>query len=385
MTIAFVTVDLYPGREWLMPWRTVFEVSRRMRELGIETDVITLPVSGENAEYEFMGTQVKTAPRDFAAFAQYVNKGGYDVVIYPTPWREALKGSFKALKEIRCRKIAYIPGGVYSLGSCLTLARWGGMGVAKPYLLDALTPDCRVTKVLSCCGFEAVVGLTPYTAERLAKAGAKKAVAVVTAQDSFNEIEAQGFKVQGSKFQDESKDGLPEKFLLFSGAPAATRGAKQILLALDRVKSEDVRVVMLMRTDVGSDYEAVEETYRRMVHKERVIILRQKVTREQLRWMFGKAWYKLLPFVVIPSEIPVTYLEVLSCGTPIITFENGGTTRLLKEGLLLADRSISSLAATMERAWNDISLHDELSNNAKKIMASYPTWDDVAEQWIKLL
>lgn len=379
MKIAFTTVDLYPGREWLMPWRTVIEVCMRMRVRGIDAQVINVPVAAPADNYTFdypdgESIDIKSAPRDFSIFGRMMESDGYDMVIYPTPWREALKGNFKAMAGMKCRKIAYIPGGVYSVCDCLTLARWSGISIAKPYLIDALTPDRRVAKILNNCGFETVVGLTPYTAEVLQKAGCKNAVGIVTAKDSFCEILAQEIKVD-----------LPEKFLLFSGAPAPTRGAKQILQALDKVKHTDMRVVMLMRTDVGSDYEALENAYRKMVHKERVVMLKQKVTREQLRWIFEKAWYAMLPFVVVPSEVPVTYLEVMSCGTPVITFDNGGTTRLLKDGLLIANKSVDGLAKTMDKAWENVELHDRLAANALHMMKVYPTWDEVADQWIKLI
>ena len=93
----------------------------------------------------------------------------------------------------------------------------------------------------------------------------------------------------------------------------------------------------------------------------------------------------MLPFVVVPSEVPVTYLEVMSCGTPVITFDNGGTTRLLKDGLLIANKSVEGLAKTMDKAWEDVELHDKLSANALHMMKEYPTWDEVADQWIKLI
>ena len=379
MKIAFTTVDLYSGREWLMPWRTVIEVCMRMRVRGIDAQVINVPVAAPADDYTFYypdgeSIDIKSAPRDFSAFGRRMESEGYDMVIYPTPGREALKGGFKAMAGMKCKKIAYIPGGVYRICDCLTLARWSGISIAKPYLIDALTPDRRVAKILNNCGFETVVGLTPYTAEVLQKAGCKNAVGIMTAKDSFCEIQAQEIKVD-----------LPDRFLLFSGAPAPTRGAKQILQALDKVKHTDMRVVMLMRTDLGSDYEALENAFRKMVHKERVMMLRQRVTREQLRWIFEKAWYAMLPFVVVPSEVPVTYLEVMSCGTPVITFDNGGTTRLLKDGLLIANKSVDGLAKAMDKAWEDVELHDKLSANALHMMKEYPTWDEVADQWIKLI
>ena len=101
MKLAFTTVDLYPGREWLMPWRTVIEVCMRMRARGIDAQVINVPVAAPADDYTFYypdgeSIDIKSAPRDFSAFGRMMESEGYDMVIYPTPWREALKGGFNA-------------------------------------------------------------------------------------------------------------------------------------------------------------------------------------------------------------------------------------------------------------------------------------------------
>ena len=142
---------------------------------------------------------------------------------------------------------------------------------------------------------------------------------------------------------------------------------------------------MLMRTDVGSQYEKFEETLAKMKHPERVQFIKEKVTRNQLRAFFGEAWYALLPFIVIPSEVPLTYFELLSCGTPVITFKNGGTIEYLKDGLVIADKSVKGLARALDEAWKDETMRVRLSENGSKIMAAHPTWEQVGKEWIKLL
>lgn len=88
---------------------------------------------------------------------------------------------------------------------------------------------------------------------------------------------------------------------------------------------------------------------------------------------------------MIPSEVPLTYFELLSCGTPVITFVNGGTTEYLKYGLLTADKSIKGLAITIEKAWSDVALRNSRSDKGKIIMNAHPTWSQVGMEWINLL
>ena len=49
-----------------------------------------------------------------------------------------------------------------------------------------------------------------------------------------------------------------EQFICYTGAPAFTRGASILLKAIDKAKENNLRVVMLMRTDVCSDFTHID-------------------------------------------------------------------------------------------------------------------------------
>lgn len=395
MKIAFVTVDLFKGREFLMPWRTVMEVVRGMRLCGIDADVVTIPVMscastceesllGKSQE-TILGLRIKKAPRNFAAFCQYVEKEGYDVVIYPTPWREALKKDFKAFADLKCKKIAYFPGGVYSWYNNFSLWQWGGLNVAKPYMIDTLTPYKRFTKLMHECGFDAVVGLSPYTAETVKKAGFANTLSILPGKDDFDKLD----EIPNIFARFGLQEG--EKYLLFTGAPAATRGAQVLVKACEKLsriceRTNAPKVIFLMRKDVGSDFTLFLQAYNKISNKNNVILITEKVNRNELKTLMAHARGVLLPFLVIPSEIPITYFEVLSLGVPIITFNNNGTTEYMKEALLVSKSgSVKGLINNMLKLWNDDMLHDDLSRKALAVMAKHPTWEEVTKQWINLV
>ena len=244
--------------------------------------------------------------------------------------------------------------------------------------MEAITSKCIFAHTLKNIGVSHVIGLTDVSAKAVKRGGFKNVTTIYPGKDSFDEI------VPDNSVLDKY-DLKGRKWLLFSGAPAPTRGAEVLLEALDSVKDDGVRLVMLMRTDVGSQYKRFEKTLSGLKHPERVKIIKDRLTREQLRAFFGSAWYAILPFIVIPSEVPLTYFELLSCGTPVITFVNGGTTEYLKYGLLTADKSIKGLAITIEKAWSDVALRNSRSDKGKIIMNAHPTWSQVGMEWINLL
>ena len=92
MKVALHTVDLFPGRERLMPFRTVLEVAKVMRENGWEADVINSSVSEKKvADFAWETVPVVQCPRDFSLLSKWVNERGYDAFYFACTIREGLK------------------------------------------------------------------------------------------------------------------------------------------------------------------------------------------------------------------------------------------------------------------------------------------------------
>ena len=377
MKIAFATVDLLRGRERLMPWRTVIEVARYAQKSGHDVVVLTLPVSADNVEYIYEGIPVRIAPRNFAEFSDYINRKGFDVLYYPTPWREGLK-DLSSFASITCRKIAYFPGGSVSLANVMALWHNAGIRVAKPYLTDWLTPYKITMTKLRNAGFSSVIAQSPYTAETCRRGGFDDVHMVVPGKDDFETLD----EVQEILDQLNIKG---KKYLLFTGAPAPIRGASLLLKAVDEAACADKSIccLFMMRRDVGSDFSMFEKAYSQVIHKDNIVISDNKLTRNELKTIVTHARAVVLPFLLVPSEIPITFFEVLSTGTPVVTFKNGGTTDYLGDSVLVsAPGGIKGLAKNLLHIWQDDSLYEKMKNNAIHRMSDHPSWDVVSRLWL---
>ena len=386
MRIAIFTFDCFKGREHLMPWRTILEVAKVMVEQGHEANILNVCNCSEDVQdYDWRESDgcsskpihIFSVIKNDTAILAKCSELKPEVAFIPFTFRDGLKPA-KWIAKVNCKKIGYMAGGVYNLESGRLIWKTGRLGAARPYLMEAIIPKFVFAHSMRRIGISHIVGLTDLTTKEVKKAGFKNAVTIYPGKDDFECIVPDGSII--NKYELDNK-----KWLLFSGAPAPTRGAELLLKALDMVKDDDIRLVMLMRTDVGSVYDKFEQTLSNMKHPERVKIIKDKLTRKQLRAFFGSAWYALLPFIVIPSEVPLTYFELLSCATPIITFANGGTTEYLNDGLLIADKSVEGLAKALDRSWNDDKLREQLSENGKRIMKNHPTWNQVGMDWLKLI
>lgn len=378
MKVLLYTYEMVRGVERLMPWRTLVEVAKYAPE-DYEVSICSAQNPDEPREYD--GVKIYSINYGTDALRHFVEDGGWDVVYYPITYRQGLKDTSN-LASIKARKIAYVPGGLCPLSGSLKLILMGEAKRALPYLLDTITPHNWIAKKLQKVGFEGIVCQSPLTAQDASQSGWKNAVCALPGNASI--IKEDYF--DGSHYDSLGLKG--EKFILFSGAPAPTRGAALAIKAFDKVASllPDTKMVMLMRRDVSSDFSSFEKAVSEIKHKARFIICYDKLTHSQLFHYFKSAWAVLLPFLIIPSEIPLTYFEVMRLGTPVVTFDNGGTTEYLKKGLLISrHRTVSSFADAIAEICKNTELRNSLSENALTIMSSHPSWKETSQKWLSVL
>lgn len=380
MKVGLHTVDLFPGREHLMPFRTVLEVAYVMNEYGWEAYVLNSSVSEYGAQdFEWKGVKVVQCPRDIGELSHWVNERGYDVFIFAATIREGLR-RLDAFRDMKCRKIAYVPSGITPKWNAMQLFLHYGMS-AKAWLLEAFTPKKLVAWKLKRAGFESIICLTEYTRLKLGKF--LPAYTIYPGKDEFENIKADTSAVD--------ECGLSgKKFYLFTGAPGQVRGSLLLLKAFDKFagwsKTDRPRIVFLLRNDVGSQYDYFFRVLDSLDHKDCITVLRQTLTIGQLKAFMQKAYAVVLPFVCIPAEVPITYYEVMSCGTPVVSYSNAGTTEYLKAGIKLAGHvSVGNLAYALYELWNNVQERKRLSVNSYALMAAHPTWKDVGLSWMQVL
>ena len=376
MKVLFYTIDMVEGVEHLMPWRTLVEAARNLSE-EYSTAICSAHDSGTSFRI-YQGVEIYRIGYGSCELKKFVKSGRWQVVFYPVSYRMGLK-DFSGFSMIPAKMIAYVPGGIYPFSGVMALWAKVGFKTALPYLMDNLVPHRALTRKLKKSGFKCIVSQAPLTSSDSIRSGWDKndVFTALPGIDNFGQIEP-----DYSLFEKLKLDG--KKYLLFSGAPAYIRGSHIALKAFDRIadKVPDVLLVMLMRKDVSSDFSDFDNLLDTIRHKERVLINYEKLGPAHLKAFFIDAYAVLLPFLLIPSEIPLTYFEVLECGTPIITFDNAGTTDYLNQALKIAERrSIKGFADAMLALCHSPYARECLAESAKEIMKRHPSWNKSTEVW----
>ena len=379
------------GVERLMPWRTLVEVCRFAPEEH-EVAICSAQTPEEPRTYE--GVTIYSIGYGVENLRRFVEEGGWEVMYYPITYRQGLV-NMQPLTEIKARKIGYVPGGLCPLEGSMALIRMGEAKRALPYLLDTVTPHSRIAKKLQKVGFEAIVCQAPLTARDAEKSGWKKAILALPGFDKAGNSGSRDIEISGAQESETvSEDMLAklgvkgQRFVLFSGAPAPTRGAVLTMKAFDKIAERvaDTKMVMLMRRDVSSDFTEFDKAVEGIVHKDRFVISYERLNQGQLFGFFREAWAVMLPFLIVPSEIPLTYFEVMQWGVPVITFENGGTTDYLREGLKISRRrTVGSFGKAIEEICTNESERKRLAEEAKRIMYNHPSWEETSKKWLNAL
>lgn len=376
--IAFYTVDLCKGREYLMPWRTILEVAKRIKDEKNDALIINACYNeNERTDFEWNGVTIKAISPGYFELSYFIKKASIDVLFMEIKWRDGLK-NWKDIQSLKCKKIAYFSGGVYSFRNSLKLLSISNFGLSKPYLIESIIPKCLLKNKLKKSNFSSVIGLTDYTSKIAIQNGIKNVKTIYPGKDQFEYINTDKSILSKYKLDD-------KKFLLFTGAPIAYRGASELIKVIGKTNIKDIHLVLLMRLDKETQSNEFLKALNSMNDYNKITIIDEKLSREQLKAFFSKAFYAILPFIVIPSEVPLTYFEIMSCGTPIISFKNGGTTEYLKKGLILSSLNIKDLIKSIEDSWYNEKIRIEKSKMALELMKKHPDWNIIANEWKKLL
>lgn len=382
MKICLYTNDMYAGTERLMPWRTLVEVAKYMNSHpGMEASIYSAQDEDEG-ERLYDSVKIHATGKGLGTLVAYMEQDTIDVLFFPVAFRDALK-PLDMLRRVKAKKIAYIPGGIYPAKGIAALAKAAGITNAKPYVLEKLIPHAWLTRKLERLGFSAIVSFSETTNDNVKKCGwdADRAFTAIPGIDGFNELVADYSHVEKLEVRN-------RKYILFSGAPATIRGCLLLLKAFDLFAERDgtTDLVMLMRRDISSDFNMFNQTLNAVRHKERVIVSYDRIEPCQLKAFFESAYVVALPFLLIPSEIPLTFFEVLSCGTPVVTFKNGGSTDYIADAAVaLADRTPQAFANELDRVCKNNQYRDWLAGNAVERMKKHPSWEDFAKQWVKAI
>jgi glycosyltransferase involved in cell wall biosynthesis len=277
--------------------------------------------------------------------------------------------------------VAYFPGGVYDLAACLYALRRLGFRATLPYLLDSLIPPQHLIHCLARAGFSDVIVLSELTGRVVADAGwpRDRTHCLLPGKDAPQDTPHAAIPREIAQWLGD------DAYLLFMGPPSRIRGIFELLTAFEIAARQytSVRLVCLFRADDKLDADIIRTIIERSAYRERIHAVWESVSRPELHAFMRETLAIVMPFVLVPSEIPLAIIEAMAFGKPVITTSPGGTGEFVSQfGFAPTVGDTMELADAMLSLAGDQSVRQDKARRARDLHEQLNDWRGMADRWM---
>jgi glycosyltransferase involved in cell wall biosynthesis len=190
-----------------------------------------------------------------------------------------------------------------------------------------------------------------------------------------------------------------EFIVTYFGSPHMLRGPDVAITSMKKVAQQNPRVRLLVfsrrvvgGTSSGEQYFKTQEDYLKQLAKRTHVEAHVKIISGFLDKALMQRYLQasdavVLPFRLVPSEPPLSIFEVMSLGKPVVTSDLGGLREIVggNRGVLVKAGSAEDLANAILFLANNPQRCAVLARNAQAFVQTLPSWDEVAEQFERVL
>jgi glycosyltransferase involved in cell wall biosynthesis len=349
MKIA-ILVNLFPPK-WLAGTEiATYYIAEHLAQHGHEVHVITSLDEGLPEKSCEKGFHIHRLPR---VRIRFVGVLAFWVDIVRTLQKikpdivhaQSFGSGMPALLSNRLLKIPYV---IYGRGSDVYLPDWFTKLTAKGILKNAST----------------VIALTEHMKDAM-QAIYSRDIIVVPNGINLNEVA-----------EKETEGGNPSKRVLFVGRLHPVKGVQYLLGAMKMVHQELPEAKLILVGD-GEEREHLENLTDSLGIRG-CVEFAGRVPHDRVQDYMNRAEVFVLPS--LSEGFPVTILEAMACGLPVVATRVGGIPDIIEDGTngyLVDARDQEQIAEALLRVLQDKMLQKIMSNNNRKSAEKY-RWDTVA-------
>ena len=429
MKVGLVCFDFTRRNLPLQPWRYIYEVASRMALRGMDVEVISDRPEGYTKSDDVCGIHITYVRRfhplsrneDLMKLIQEMSPDILFLSMGPTSIY-----FMHLLRECRMPVVGMWTGTIYDLRYILGL----GMGefcrnYGSLYLhaISSVMPKRAVRHLLGSPNLKRIVVLNESSKRKVKGYGfPESAISVIppgiTAEDlimpEFDEV-----KELKNRLNIDDRDFV----VLYLGSPLTLRGTDvlidassrahksifslKLLLLSRHLKRDDSSVCdppskqgsfnpsateMLHDISSGCDHLTRDEMHIERLIKAKGIdnfvkVLPGFLAKSDLKRLICLSDVVALPFKLLQSDAPISILEAMALGRPVISTKIGGIPEMLGggRGLLVAPNDPEDLSDAIISLYENPDLRKVMGARARAYMLRYCDWDDVAEKTIRAI
>jgi len=385
LNILIATHDLINEKCHLMPWRTVCEITQHLQAKGHEVRLVSLGEKKEkvrSTKFSFDILEIRKSPNHLQDDLRTIfYDTPPDAIFWPVGWREPIK-RIRIIGHFGIPILGYFPGGCYSLQSVLYAIRHVGFRAILPYLFESICQQVRPLNFLKKNGFRCLISMTKMTSERAIASGwSKNQIFTIPPGRNNRSIDMETRSLPASILEWLKKS----PFYLFMGPPSKIRGVFEMLEAFDKAAAriQDICLVCLFRPDDVLDSGHIRKRIRSLKYHNRVFANWESLEKEELNAFVKSCHAVIMPFLLVPSEIPLSIIETMAWGKPVITTTSSGTGNFVSPfGIVTRPGSIDLLAKAFVDLIEDPNLYRDKCKVAVKGYSLHPTWEEISLSWL---
>lgn len=389
-TVVFVANGFTRDNLRLQPWRYVYELARHKCK---NSNVIVITEGDSDQKEVLLNDGLKIIETHFLSIKKQPSL--VKLIKYLKPdelWWSTTQRSiafYPVLSQIDCKKIAFITCPIYKWIE-LIRATFSGVPYVQTKALwsQRLIPRVFFRWLLNSKIFSHVIVQSINNYSILSQVGVfESKLHILPVGIDVEDVSPVSQEVL-AKISNNINKKENEVVFLYLGALRPIRGFNSLIKAFPFVvsKKSSARLVVLARGATDEQCRKIEQDLKAREISDNVQLVPGWLSREEVWSYIELSSVVVLPFVLVPSDIPIAALEALARGKPIVVSTVDGLPELaIDRGVAIDPLDTMAFADKLIQLAVNKSLIDQYAQAASEYIETYPRWSDVGRLMDEIL
>jgi glycosyltransferase involved in cell wall biosynthesis len=375
------------------PWRHVIEISKRTRDLGNDVQVLSDRQEGCNGNEEIEGIPIQRIRKngflfDVEELQESINQEDFDIINWHGSDTWSSINLWRLRKRVKKNIVWTLHSGPLSVKDFKNLGARESICLYKNWnsLLNAVFPTFVIRKWTSVPQLKHIIVPSRRVSKHLESMGiAKEKIGVIPSG-----VDTHLFSSPDNQRMEQLKQNLGfdknERLILYFGPLSTFRGIDTLIAAMPIIRKEiqNARLVVMGRVQKSEN----EKWVRRAVDLGKFTPVMGILEREMVIAYLSIADVVVLPFKFWPQvEIPLTVLESMSMGKPLITTSTGTISEIIQDGengILVSPKDSKGIAEKVILLLKDDNLTLKIGKNARRHVENFFDWNIIVQQTLSV-
>lgn len=376
--IAFVIYNFSKTNISKQPWNYINRTGKELKSQGYDVSIITDGAKKVHVVEEIEGFRVHRIPKIRPSYREIISSILKKEKIDLFFWSIGPSSTYfqPLFRELKIPIIGLYFDSLYTFGEVFRTQLYLRRLTLFQFFRNALVPRYVIKNFINSETMQGVVTLSQRTTDRLVGIGCKPE-RVWLGRPGYDH------QVNKQKNQQKQTRNSNDTVFLYLGGPQEIRGLNFLVKSFAKSlrQNSSLKLVVLLRSDNPGDSNRICATCKNLKILANVEIVSGIQTGEIVQDYLRGCDVVVLPFLLVPSEEPISILEALAFGKPVIGTDMDGIPELIEgRGTIVKPGNEDELKNAILRLAEDRDYTKKLSENCISFMKKYPTWTDSAKK-----